>query len=223
MRPLSTERSPTYGALTRGLEQVELDDRRARVDDLVEPARHRLAGDRCRQPWTPDATSVWTALSWASASPPSGPVTWRSTLRSFAAALRAVDDLLDERVAQDVGDEPDLDGLGRPVLRSRRRGRRGLACRLGSGSRGRRGRAPPLRLQAANRIAAAAGNASHRRVVIPFLLCRCCSLGRVGASSLRHAAASSRSVRRSGLIRGPPRPAPVAHAGDGPAGPRRPR
>ena len=49
---------------------------------------HRLArAPTSPCPGRPAPTSVWTALSWASASPPSGPVTWRSTPRSFAAAF----------------------------------------------------------------------------------------------------------------------------------------
>src|SRR4051794_29034686 len=44
-------------------------------------------GTDVAMPWAPAATRLWTALSCASASPPSGPVTWRSTLRSAAAAF----------------------------------------------------------------------------------------------------------------------------------------
>ena len=70
-------------------------------------------GTDVASPSTPAATSVSAAVSWASASPPAGPVTWMLTPRSSAANCARVDDLLDERVPHDVGDEPDLQVVGR--------------------------------------------------------------------------------------------------------------
>ena len=45
------------------------------------------AGTEVATPWTPAATKLLTSSSCLSASPPSGPATWSSTLRSLAAAL----------------------------------------------------------------------------------------------------------------------------------------
>ena len=87
MRPLSTDRSPTYGALTDVTSRLNCTTGVPASTISLRPLDIDSPGTDVAMPWTPAATSVWTALSCASASPPSGPVTCSSTLRSSAAAF----------------------------------------------------------------------------------------------------------------------------------------
>ena len=135
IRPLSTDRSPTYGALTAVIEQVELHDRGARVDDLVERARHRSPGTDVAMPWTPAATSAWTSAELRVGVAALGSRDLELDVQVGGRGVRAVDDLLDERVAQHVGHEPDLDRL-----RDRGSGRGHRGGRLADRGRARRRR-----------------------------------------------------------------------------------
>src|SRR6185295_4649911 len=99
--------------LDRGHEQVELHDRGAAVDDLVERARHRLAGDGRRDPLDASGDEGLDGLELGVGVTSLGTRDLEVDIEVLRRGIRAVDDLLDERVAQDVGDEPELDRLGR--------------------------------------------------------------------------------------------------------------
>src|SRR4051794_6351440 len=87
IRPDWTERSPTYGALTPFTSRLNWTIGMPESTISLRPTVIDSPGTDVAMPWAPAATRLWTAFSCASASPPSGPVTCRSTLRSLAAAL----------------------------------------------------------------------------------------------------------------------------------------
>ena len=92
MRPLSTERSPTYGCVDALAEQVEL-------DDGTPPAMMSLRGRPCvapgtdvAMPWTPVLTRPWDSASCSSATAAlgrrrPGASTSRSVAANFAPSM----------------------------------------------------------------------------------------------------------------------------------------
>ena len=89
MRPDSTERSPTYGASTLVLRRLNCTTGTPDSMMSFSPLAIDSPGTDVASPSTPAATSVSAAVSWASASPPAGPVTSMLTPRSSAANCAA--------------------------------------------------------------------------------------------------------------------------------------
>ena len=153
MRPDSTDRSPTYGASTLVLSRLNWTTGTPELDDLVEPVGHRLAGHRDGQPVGARRHDVLGRGQLGVGVATGRPGDLDGDAEVFGGELRRIDDLLDERVADDVGDEADRQvvvgsraGRGRRVVGWHRRprccaadphrcrgGERGEYCDMSSG------------------------------------------------------------------------------------------
>ena len=124
------------GCVDARAQQVELDDGHAGVDDLVEPVGHRLAGHRDGQ-----AVSAGRHDVLGRGQLGVGVATGRTSdldgdAEILGGELGRVDDLLDERVADDVGDEADRQVVVRCRSGCRRRVVRGRPRRRAESSGG---------------------------------------------------------------------------------------
>ena len=214
--------------LDRGHEQVELHDRGARVDDLVETAGHRFARDGRRDALDAGRDERLDGLELRVGVTTLGSRDLQLDVEVVGRGVRAVDDLLDERVAQHVGHEPELDRLrDRGPGRGHRGGRLADRCHARRCRRWGRGRATAratgCEQQHEGRKQCEPGSVLSSSVPPPQMAAR-------SAVSLHGPCSVHRSdqmpplmPRRAALTRGRPRRAPVALADDGPAGPPRPR
>ena len=97
------------GRLDRCAQQIELHDRNTAGDDVVEAVRHRIARNRGRNSLRAGIDDI---LHEFQLTVRRGPLLLRHFERNpeiIGGSLGAIDDLLDERVALGVGDEPDRD------------------------------------------------------------------------------------------------------------------
>src|SRR5687767_14924323 len=85
MRPDSTDRSPTYGASTAVLSRLNWTTGTPDSMISLRPLAIDSPGTDTASPSAPADTTFCAAVSWASASPPAGPVTSMATPRSSAA------------------------------------------------------------------------------------------------------------------------------------------
>ena len=106
---------PYVGGLHRRAQQIELHDRNAARNDVVEAVRHRIARNRGCDSLRSGIDDILHELQLTVRR---GPLLLRDFERDFkiiGGSLRPIDDLLDERVALGMGDEPDrylILGLG---------------------------------------------------------------------------------------------------------------